>query len=354
MPTQQPDPVTLNGSYGEGGGALVRTAVAMSALTQQPLSLYSVRGGLRKPGLTSEDLTFIDALGDCTRAEVAGAGLGSDELVFRPKSLPKKLVGSYDVRAHEKGKVPGNAQILLTGMIPILARTGGYSEVAVQAETHNEKTIGFDAFERVTLPAMRRFGLYAFPRLVTPGFGFGSSGEVAVEVEPSVLTAVEWADRGRLLTVGAAVSTGDVGERVGEAAQACLAEVGKSKGLEIECDVVALSSKTKGATVTVWAEFERGFGSGTAALGKDGTIEEVATLAFHRFYEWYETDATIDSFLADQLLLVAVQAEGRTVLTTPMVTHRLMTMAWVVRQFMPIHITVLGREGEPGTVTIER
>jgi RNA 3'-terminal phosphate cyclase (ATP) len=353
MPTQ-PDPVTLNGSYGEGGGALLRTAVAMSALTQMPLTVHSVRGGLRKPGLTSEDMTFIDALGDCTRAEVAGAGLGSEEFVFRPKSLPRALIGSYDVKAHEKGKVPGNAQILLTGMIPILARASGYSEVSVMAETHNEKTIGFDAFERVTLPAMRRFGLYAFPRLVTSGFGFGANGEVAVEVEPSALNSVEWAERGRMLRMGAAVSTGDVGEKVGEAAEACLDEIGKSKGLEIECDVVTLSSKTKGATVTVWAEFERGFGSGTAALGKDGTIEEVATLAFHRFAEWYETDCTVDAFLVDQLLLVGVQAEGRTVLTTPVVTPRLMTMAWVVRQFMPIHITVLGREGDSGTVTIER
>jgi RNA 3'-terminal phosphate cyclase (ATP) len=353
MPTQ-PDPVTLNGSYGEGGGALLRTAVAMSALTQMPLQIYGVRGALRKPGLTSEDMAFIDALGDCTRAEVAGAGLGSEEVVFRPKSLPRALIGSYDVRSHEKGKVPGNAQILLTGMIPILARAGGYSEVAVMAETHNEKTICFDAFERVTLPAMRRFGLYAFPRLVSPGFGYGASGEVAVEVEPSALNPVEWAERGRLLRVGAAVSTGDVGERVGEAAEACLNEIGKANGLEIECDVVTLSSKSKGATVTVWAEFERGFGSGTAALGKDGSIEEVATLAFHRFSEWFGTDCTVDPYLVDQLLLVAVQAEGRTVMTTPMVTPRLTTMAWVVRQFMPIHVTVLGREGERGTVTVER
>ena len=349
-----PDPITLNGSYGEGGGALLRTAVAVASLTQQPLHIYSVRGALRKPGLTSEDLTFIDALGDCTRAEVEGAGLESDELKFRPRSLPRPLVSSYDVGAHEKGKVPGNALILLTAMIPILARSGGYSEVAVRAETHNEKTIGFDAFDRVTVPAFQRFGLYAFGRLVAPGFGYGSKGEVAVEVEPSLPNPVEWADRGALLRLGAAVSTGDLGEAAGAAAAAALSEVSKSRGLDLEVDLAALSSKSKGATVTVWAEFERGFGSGSAALGREGTIEETATLAFHRFTEWFDTDATVDPYLADQLLLVAAQAEGKTVFTTHMVTQRLLTMAWVVRQFLPIHITVLGQEGGPGTVTIER
>jgi RNA 3'-terminal phosphate cyclase (ATP) len=353
MPTQL-DPITLNGAYGEGGGALLRTAVAMSSLTQQPLRLYGARGSLRKAGLTSEDLTFIDALGDSTRAEVEGAGLGSEEFLYRPKTLPRPLVNSYDVASHEKGRVPGNAQILLTGIVPILARAGGYSEVAVRAETHNEKTVGFDAFDRVTVPAMRRFGLYAFPRLVKPGFGFGSHGEVAIEVEPSALTAVEWAERGRLVGAGAVVSTGELGERVGDSAAASLREVARSRNLDLEIEVVPLSSTSKGATVTVWAEFEHGFGSGTAALGKEGTIEEVATLAFHRFTEWYDTSATVDAFLADQLLLVAVQAEGRTTMTVPLVTARLLTMAWVVRQFMPIHVTVLGREGEPGTVTVER
>jgi RNA 3'-terminal phosphate cyclase (ATP) len=348
------DPIVLNGSHGEGGGALLRTAIAMSCLTQQPLRVHSVRGAMRKRGLTSEDLTFLDALGDSARAEVEGGGLDSQELAFTPRSLPRPLVGRYDIHAHEKGKVPGNALILLTGMLPILARAGGYSEIAVAGETHNENTVGFDAFERTTLAAMRRFGLYATTRLVTPGFGYGAHGEVAVEVEPSALNPVDWSVRGDLIGVGAVVSTGDLPDTAGESAVADLQELARRRGLEIECELVPMPSKSRGATVTVWAEFEHGFGCGSAALGKDGAIQDVATTAFQRFSEWLDTSATVDAYLADQLLLVAAQAEGKTVLTTPMVTRRLATMAWVVRQFMPIHITVLGREGEPGTVTIER
>ncbi len=348
------DPIVLNGSHGEGGGALLRTAVAMSSLTQQPLRVHSVRGALRKKGLNSEDLTFIDALGDATRAEVEGAGVGTDELVFRPKTLPKPLSGRYDIHAHEKGRVPGNALILTTGLLPILARAGGYSEFSVVGETHNENTVCFDAFERVTLGAMRRLGLFATARLVSAGFGFAAQGEVAVEVEPSALSPVDWSSRGLLLRVGAVVSTGDMPDSVGASAVDALTSLAGSRGVEVECEHVALSSKTKGATVTVWAEFERGYGSGTAALGHEGTIEEVAGAAFHRFWEWYSGSATVDAFLADQLLLVAAQAPGKTVFSTPMVTRRLLTMAWVVKQFLPIPLTVLGREGEPGTVTVER
>ena len=346
--------VSIDGSHGEGGGALLRTAVAMSALTQQPLEVHKLRGGLRKAGLSSEDLTFVQALADATKADSDGAVVGSTVLSFRPKQLPRPLVGSYDVHAHEKGRVPGNALIVLTGLLPILARAGGYSEIAVRAETHNEKTICYDAFERTTLAAMRRFGLYASSRLVTPGFGYGAHGEVAVEVEPSCLQSVEWAARGGLRASGAAVSTGDLPESVAQAASSSLQSLARAKGVELEIETVSLASKSRGATVTVWAEFENGFGSGTASLQPDGTIEECASHAFHRFCEWFDSDATVDPFLADQLLLLAVQAPGRTVFTVPTVTKRLMTMSWVVRQFMPIHLTVLGREGSQGTVTIEQ
>ena len=350
----QMDPIVLNGSHGEGGGALLRTAVATSAFTQQPLRLHNVRGAMRKEGLTAEDLTVVEMLADASRAEVDGAGLGSLELTFNPKHTPIAINGRYDIQSHQKGTIPGSALIALATVLPIFARSGRFSEITVCGETHNEHTIGYDPFERVLLAAMRRFGLYAFPNLVSPGFGFGARGEVGLEIEPSGLSAVDWPSRGDALDLRAVVTTGDQPENVGEKIERKLLELADENNVEIETEVVVLSSRTKGATATVWAEFERGFGSGSAAMERGKSPEGVAEAAFSRFSEWFETDTTVDAFLADQLLMTAALAEGRTTYTTPKVTRRLTTMAWVIKQFMPIHITILGREGEPGKVTIER
>ena len=348
------DPIVLNGSHGEGGGALLRTAVATSAFTQQPLRLHNVRGALRKEGLTSEDITVVEMMADSCRAEVEGVGIGSQELIFRPKQTPVPIQARYDIHAHEKGTVPGNALIVLSTVTPVLARAGGYSEVAVLGETHNEHTVGYDAFERVQISALRRFGLYAFPSLVTPGFGFGAQGEVRMEVEPSALIGADMSKRGDLVSIHAVVTTGDLPARTGEKIERRVLELADEKEMDIEVEYVPLASRSKGASVTVWAEFEGGIGSGNASLERGKTPERVADVAFERFLDWFETDATVDAFLADQLLMTAAFAEGRTVYTTPAVTRRLTTMAWVIKQFVPIHITILGREGEPGTVTIER
>jgi RNA 3'-terminal phosphate cyclase (ATP) len=80
----------------------------------------------------------------------------------------------------------------------------------------------------------------------------------------------------------------------------------------------------------------------------------VVDQAIEQFLEWYQTSATVDPFLADHLLLPAVLCEEPSLFTVSRVTPRLLTMAWVIKQFFPIHLTILGIEGEPGTVRISR
>lgn len=345
--------IVVNGSYGEGGGALVRTAVATSCLTQQPFLLHNVRGGLRRSGLTAEDLTFLELAADATGAVLQKAELGSEEFEFAPSRLPTPVHAQYDVHSHKKGVVPGNAVVVLSSALPFLAQAKGYSEVSVCGETHNDRTVAFDSFDRSVLAAVRQFGLYAYPRLVKPGFGYGARGEAVLEVEPSVLNAQDWSSRGALQACGMTVSLSGIPETAAAEAVKSIEALAANFGLRPEPDVQT-SDGDRGALVTVWAEFERGFGSGTAAFNRERTMVEVANLAFHRFMEWYDSDTTVDAYLADQVLMVAAQAAGRTVFTVPFVTSRLQTMAWVLRQFIPIHLTIIGREGEAGTVTIER
>src|SRR5690349_24617938 len=115
-------PLPLDGAHLEGGGALVRTALTVSALTQQPVHIKNVRGNMTTPGLTAEDLTIARALGLATGAEVKG-DLGSHEVVFTPTRRPAGLNERIEPDAHE-GDGHTNALVVLHSLLPVMTRTG--------------------------------------------------------------------------------------------------------------------------------------------------------------------------------------------------------------------------------------
>lgn len=344
----------MNGSYGEGGGALLRSCLVMSVLTQQPLRLHNIRGAMRRTGLNHEDFTFIGALAEICQAKTAELKLGSTELTFEPRRPPQRLRDTLDIQAHDKGQSPGSAVILAEALLPVLARCGSLSRATIYGETHNAGVLNYDAFERATLSAHRHQGICAFPTLVSGGFGYAARGSLTLEVEPSVFEPLNWEKRGDLVAMNAFVTyCGWPDEAAAAVAEDARRQLGVSKD-QLEVELVAVQAKEPGLCLTLSAEHERGIGSSSAAAGRGVKIEAVAEIAARGLKEWLDTEATVDPYLADQILLPSAFAEGRTCFTTSQITRRLTTMAWVVKQFLPIKITILGREGEPGSVVVER
>lgn len=347
-------PIVINGSHGEGGSALLRTALCMSALTQQPTRIHNVRGATRKPGLTAEDLTAIRALAMSCNAEVVGDELESQDLQFHPRRQPRPVNHQFDIASHEKGAVPGNAVVVLETLLPVLARSGSYSHLTVAGETYNRNALTYDYFQRVTLQAHRAQGIYADPSLHWAGFGYAGKGEVSLEIEPSVPNGLQWESRGESRLFGAVMAVAGLADHVQRRGKERLMQLARGAQIELEVAVQEVRSRAQGAFVTLWGEFECGLGGGTAMGAKGLPMEAVVDTAFAEFERWLQSEATVDAFLADQLIIPAALADAETSYRTPLVTRRLTTISRVVKQFLPIHITVHGREGEPGLVTVTR
>lgn len=346
--------VVLNGAHGEGGSALFRTALLASSLTQQPVKIHHIRGATRKPGVTAEDLTTLEILRTATNAIVDGDNLGSEEITYEPRRAPKPVNMEVDIHSAQAGKVPGNLCVVLQAVLPILARTGAYSTLTLHGETHNNNTLCFDSLEQTVLPAHQHQGLYAFPSLVETGFGYAGHGQVNIEVEPSVFQPINWDKRGGLKRYGAVITATDAPNPTVRETLATCTQLLQSLGNAPDIADHEVHGKESGIGVTFFAEYENGYGSSAAVWHKGtsgaGTVER----AWQPFKHWLDSESTTDPYLADQLLLTAAMTEGRTTYTTPTVTRRLTTMAYVIKQFMPIHITIKGRENTPGTIIVER
>jgi RNA 3'-terminal phosphate cyclase len=354
MRPDQSRTITASGAHGEGGGALFRTLLQMAALTQQGLVLHSIRGAMRRPGLNAEDLTFLLALGESTGQNFEELSLGSDRLVFQPAHGPKPLRATLDVHAHDKGTHPGSACVVGHALLPVLSQAGAISRLTIIGETHGSSVLSYDSFEQGTLTLHQRQGLYSFPSLVEAGFGFGSRGKLHLEIEPGPFESVQWLKRGQVKECGVVVTYNHEDSAALEEQAELAAEDLRAKGLKPIVDVHEVHAKDKGASLTVWARCERGGGTGSAHLGKGLAIHHMADTALRSFNDWYDSEAALDPYVADQVLIPAAFAPEKTVFTTSQLTRRLTTMVWAIKQFLPIKATVLGREGEPGTITLER
>lgn len=343
--------VALDGSHGEGGGGLFRTALAMSALTQQSVKITGIRSGTAFPGMDVEDVVLARALATSCDGECVGLELGSDTLVFHPTARPCNLNGQLEA---PEGPRKANALVVLSSLLGVLGKAGAYSSIACSGETYGANALTYDYFANVSLYACRKMGLYAFTEQARAGFGRESDGLVTMDIEPSGIDHLDWGMRGKLVGCKAVVSTSQLPSAIGQRGVAHLSNLAGNFGLPIEVDWKDVPSDRPGAFVTVWALYEHGAGGATSIGQKGLRVEALAQSAFQTLTKWMETDSTVDPHLPDQILIPAVLAEGDVTFKTSRLTSRFLTSVWVVKQFLPIHLTVRGKEDGPGVVTIRR
>src|SRR5689334_29087 len=122
--------IRIDGSKGEGGGQVLRTALALSLVTGKPFQMVNIRAGRQKPGLLRQHLTAVKAATEVGAAEVAGAELGSRELTFQPRALS---AGNYFFAVG----TAGSATLVLQTVLPALMMASAPSTLVMEGGTHN-------------------------------------------------------------------------------------------------------------------------------------------------------------------------------------------------------------------------
>lgn len=336
----------------EGGGALLRTAIQLSCLTQMPFELSQIRGATPFPGLDNEDIQILSGLAQATSAHVEGATLGSSTLFFAPARRAKALQ-TYLTDA-EGASRKANTLVVLSTLAPILARSFAYSSVEVQGETYGNASLSYDYFTSVVQRAWSKMGLYCYPKLIAAGFNRDSDGVVAMDIEPSAIEPIDWSQRGSLRSAKAILTLCELPKLVTTRGVSHLNGLAKSAGIELEIETLSPGSSKPGAFVTFAAEFERGLG-GAVSMGSRGLrVEALVQGGFDQFMQVLRAPEAVDPHLADHLVIPCVLANGPSHFTVSRLTRRFLTTVWVVKQFLPIHLTIKGKEDGPGEVSIRQ
>ncbi len=347
--------LTIDGSYGEGGGQVLRTALALAAITGRPVRIEQIRAGRRKPGLRPQHLTAVRALAKICDAELEGARLNAQELTFMPRARPQAGTYTFDVAQVAKGGSAGSVSLLFQAVLLPLALAEGTSRLTLRGGTHVAWSPPFDYLKRVYLPTLARMGIEAKVNIRKWGWYPLGGGEVQATVQGRSGTTPGGLDlhqRGALLRVRGLSASSNLPKHIRVRQERAALQALRSHGVNARVDVVDAPSKGQGTVVFVWAEFEE-IPAGFTSLGERGKpAEQVAEEAVRGLLAFLPGEGALDEHLADQMVLPLAVAQGRSRFTTTAVTGHLLTVAWVVNQFFPGSVHVEGGEGRPGTCTI--
>jgi RNA 3'-terminal phosphate cyclase (ATP) len=344
--------IKIDGSHGEGGGQILRTALALSCITGKSFEMYDIRMGREKPGLQPQHLTCVRAAQAISNADVDEAKLGSRRLCFSPVVV----TGSkylFDV-SEIKGSA-GSATLVLQAILPPLALSKTGSRVTVKGGTHVEWSPAFHYMRDVLLPLLAKIGIQSTLDIEKWGWYPIGGGKLSLSVEPvKKLSPISIRQRGRLKNISGISAASNLPISLAERQRDHGNWLLKGAGLSANMEIVAAPSNGKGTFFFILAEFEN-IKAGFSALGARGKrAEAVAEEAVRQFLEFSNSEGALDPHLADQIIPYLSICDAPSTFTTSRVTRHLLTNAWVTEKFLPVEININGREGQFGEVIIKR
>ena len=154
--------LTIDGSFGEGGGQIIRSSLALSLVTGKPITIHNIRAGRKKPGLMQQHLTAVKAATRISAAETKGVAIGSSCLSFVPGPIAS---GEYSFRVG----TAGSTTLVLQTVLPALLLACGDSTLRLEGGTHNPLALPYD-LATAYVPCSNRMGPQIGVKLERHGF----------------------------------------------------------------------------------------------------------------------------------------------------------------------------------------
>lgn len=311
----------IDGSFGEGGGQILRSSLALSILTQTPFTLQNIRAGRKSPGLKKQHLKCIEAAQKLSNATVEGATFKSSTLHFTP-SIPQG--GEFLI---EIGSA-GSTMLVLQTVLPVMLMLKENCSVTVTGGTHNPWAPPFEFFRDSFLQQLQKMGAKVSVNLSRYGFFPQGGGSITLTTEPSTLTSYTLLERGNLLNTFVKIIN------LRKPASIAKQQLETVKTIFSECEEVIESQSPVGPgnAVVLSQHYESITAVNTGLLKRGRKPEITARVTAEKAKEYEQANYVVDQHLTDQLLIPMLLSGGGSFTCAKPTLHST-TNAEVIRLF---------------------
>ncbi|MBN1502873.1 RNA 3'-terminal phosphate cyclase [Candidatus Woesearchaeota archaeon] len=351
--------IEIDGSYLEGGGQIIRTALALSTLTGKPFRAINIRKGRCHAGLKNQHMFAIKALKEICNAHVEGDILGSESLVYIPrKAKPKSL--TIDIGT------AGSITLLLQALVPVYIFGDRRVVLRIRGGTDTKWSMPIDYLINVLVPHLQKYADISI-EVLRRGYYPKGGGKIKLRIAPKYRLEdiynkttehedlrINLCSQSKLIHIAGVshaskdLMKGNVAERQAKAAKIMLSKSNISPKIRIEyCD-----SLSTGSGICLWAIFsdndEINYKNpvimGADSLGKKGKkAEAVGQESAERLLTQIQSQGAADVYLSDQLLPFMGFFAPSNINASDVSSHS-KTNIYVIEKFLPVEFTIEGNK----------
>jgi RNA 3'-terminal phosphate cyclase (ATP) len=342
----------IDGSHGEGGGQLLRTACALSAITGDPVRLHAIRARRAPPGLAPQHLTAVKAVAALCDANVEGLALRSPELIFRPGRL-RGGEFRFDVGT------AGSVTLVLQALLPAALVCDAPVRIHLTGGTDVRAAPPLDYLRFVLLPLLAQMGASVELTLVRRGYYPRGGGVVEVLVQPGRLKGLRLEAPGAVKEIRGIAHVANlpahIVTRMQQTAERLLAGIAP---VQIEQQVLGKEQAIgPGGAVVLWARAAPALLGGSEVAQRGVPAERIAETAAQALRAEITAGATLDLHASDQILIYGALASSPSSFLVRSLSSHAQATLWLLQQFLPLRVSTrpagacMRVDIEPGPVT---
>jgi RNA 3'-terminal phosphate cyclase (ATP) len=333
--------VKIDGSYGEGGGQILRTGLALSVLTSRALEIYNIRAKRKKPGLRDQHLVCVQAAQKISGAKVSGAEISSQLLRFEPQKVSP---GQYQF---DIGTAGSTSLVFQTILLP-LGLADDPSEISLIGGTHNPLAPSFHYLKEIFLPMVSQLGIKVEARLEKYGFYPKGGGQVRFFIKQTkMIQPKDFLERGDLQEITGTSLVANLPLSIATRQKLSATRLLKDCSPSIKTEEVKAFSP--GTFIFLKAKYQNAL-AGFSALGERGKpAEKVGEEAAKMFSDYHQSQIALEPHLADQIILYLAASRQSFSFTTSQITNHLRTHIWLLEKFLELKININETENRIST-----